>query len=396
MALLVPQPLIDEFFLGMVVTLILFCVAMSIWMKNRNPLEQLFVVFAFGSMILFYAVGDQLWFNSIAMWEMLVVVAAFPSVLRSSKGLLVFIILIFATVLSNDGSITYMILLFALIGIRSRIQPGNAIWRFLTLGILIQLFYDLIIVFVGPIYYSTYLGAFMNELLAFLSSASSGLQAHAVSLGLPLAQLYVLALANLGLFVVIPLALFVFGGKRFLPYMSPAYLLIIIGDVARLANALTPSVNFVGAFYILVLFGFAPMAILGGLYSTGRPYAPSNLAKSHATRFLAIICVLALISSWFTFLPLMSLGPVHYSSDARIGDVYLFDAQVYGARYSPGVLLGPVGDTNSLLINQSATGPPSYVGYALGGPYWKAFNASSRYDIYFANQFVVITDFPTS
>ena len=287
-----------------------------------------------------------------------------------------------------------MILLFALIGLRSKGQFRNTIWRFLEIGILMQLFYDLISAFAGPVYYSTYTSVLINEFLAFLSPTSSNLQTHVASLGLPLVQLYTLALANLGLFVVIPLALFVLG-KRFLPYLFPAYALIMIGDVARLANACTPATDFVGALYVYVLFGFAPLAVLGGLHSAEKIKIHTAITERHTTQSLAIICILALVSSCFTFLPLVALGPIHYSTDARISYIYLFDAQVFGARYSPGELLGPITDTNSLLVNQSATGPPSYIGYVLGGPYWSAFNASSGHGVYFANQFVVITDFPT-
>lgn len=221
----------------------------------------------------------------------------------------------------------------------------------------------------------------------------SNLQTHVSSLGLPLFQLWGLVAANLTLFAVIPLLLLLLGGKM-TRYMFPAFLLLGLGDLARLSNVLTPSVYFVGAFYIVILYGFVPVAIFGGLHASGNFEPRRRVTNGHQRHFFALVFVLVLLSSWFLYVPLVSYGPVVNSTDPRISYVYLFDAQVYAARYSPGRLLGSITDFNGLLINSSATGPPVFVGYTLGGPFWVAFNSSYHSQVYFSNSIALITNQP--
>jgi hypothetical protein len=390
--LLIPQPVIDEFLIGMVVTIILLSITMSIWMKKYGSTKGLFVIFGFGALILYYAVGGQLWFNSIAAFELLVLVSAFPFILTNIKrGSILFAILILAIVLSDDGIITYLVFLYMLVGLllSSKLRPQ--LWRLLRVGILIQLAYQAAVALSGPIYYSAYLSTLTKEYLAFLSPSTSNLQAHISSVGLPPFQLWGLIAASLALFAVIPLFLLLYGGKM-IRYMIPAFLLLGLGDLARLSNVLTPSVYFIGAFYIVVLYGFVPIAIFGGLHASGNFEPHHKTTQGHRNQFFAVVFVLSLVSSWFLYVPLVSYGPVTNSTDPRISYVYLFDAQVYAARYSPGRLLGSITDFNLLLINSSATGPPVFVGYAIGGPFWAAFNSSYPNQVYFSNSIALITN----
>lgn len=395
--LFVNQPMITEFVLPMAITASLMYVVVSAAL-TRVDQEQHLVLYSV-CLLAFLAVEfSQLGFESIAIWALIVLTETeLGHSKRGREGNLVSMLLLVVIVLSNDGVITYMVMLYY--GLSYAFSPTRRreSIQLLLFGGLSQLLYFSVIAFKGPSYYSTYLPTLIRLLSSFLIPNSIAPSSHVSALHLPLFQSYGLIVVNAAFYLLIPGVLFGEAYRRRTESrrLIPLVVLYMAGLALRIANVLVPSVIFVSAFYSYVLFGFVPVSIIAALGTPRRSSFRSSTGKRgsrHQAMSLGII-VATLLLLWFQATPMLPpSGRVTSSSDPRALSINLLSAQVYGAKYGNGPLLGELGDTNSLFTDWSLAGPPLTVLFTVPGEFFSPISTRYTGDVFYSNSIVVIVD----
>jgi hypothetical protein len=392
-----PWPFLVEFIIPTGLTFLTFSLLALSWLRpSRRPLSSV-SLFAIGCLsLLYFATADPyLWFGSIALWELIILVILFESMHRLNfrSGLLVFLILIAAVTLSDDGKIFYSIITLLLMQVffLKNGRRQHAAW--IAMSTLVVVTYNAIIGFVGASYYGSYLPFLESEIAAFLSLNIHSVAQQLNYFSLPLYRVIPLDIAFLVLFVLLPLLLLVQHRKYGITLKNLAIpgALLSSGLALRVTSIVYGQSLYVTSFFVLILYLFLPISVFGLVRATflTQQIHVTSRNHNHSVAMVGIVfgCVLVL-SVLGQILP---LGPIVYAQDPRVDYVTIPASGVFAQTYALTPLATePIADLTTIFVS-----PAPISNYLLASPLHSIYSKPpilSQRDIYYTNGPIVIVN----
>ena len=351
-----PWPLLVEFISPLIITIVLFVSVFAIWLRNSSESQSVFVVFAFGTMILFYVSLDNfLWFRTCGYWALLsaLLLLRLPNAGRQRQTA-IFMLLVAAMVLGDDGIVSYLMLFFlVLCGIIDKTRRADLI-RKAGYFALFLIFYSGIIGYAGQLYYGNYLAIIQAN---FISLLSSGVQvtSHISQVGLPIDQLLVSNAAFLIVFAIVPIYLLrsIRATNRLVIFL-PSAVLLVLGDAVKVVNSASS-----GFFYLGTLFGYLltmllPLSILSTLFYS-KESKTSRVDKMPYPKFSYLIAACVVIILILQANPIVPAGRITQASDPRVTLTLNQASGIYLSQFStspPSVEY--ISDSSTLFIGSQA------------------------------------------
>lgn len=399
-SLVTGAPFIVEWVLPQIVTVVLFSIALVLFLRNFGGIPAMLVFTAISANIV-NPVPGQLWFRSIAEWAYVCLLCMLTlKRAREAGKVIIFTILSIAVVLSDEGVVTYTILLMLLLTIAFAGGTRRNKIRYVMILGLIYLFYSLVTEIVGVTYYGSYLSVATSALESIFGFSNYGFSTHIIQSGYSGIQVVLQEFGYLALFVIIPLILFVgtIARPRYFLVFLPAFLVLGLGDLIRFGSVIEPSLNYasgIGSFFEQLLFPGLALAGVATLIRSGDKKLEIQNRRLVKIFYVAVVISVVTVSVFSLIPPVPASGTrITYGADTRMQDVYIPAGIVYANGFTTRSVssIETFSTIDYLYQVQRQTSPVYELATFLPSPAQPPFNPDYPHEVLYSNGYVVLSE----